>query len=467
MTFGKNLIMAFAAQGVGFVASLVTSFVVPKLLGVSEFGYWQLFMFYTTYVGFFHFGLNDGVYLLLGGKKRDEVDKRSVNSQFLFGLIYQAIISLSILFISLIFISDGGRQFVWMSTAVFLLLYNVTYFFGSLFQAMNETKLFSLSTVVDRFTFLILLFVLLLNRVNKFEYYVACFAISKTVSMVFCLYHAKDFLKSGRYPLSTAAGMSLSSIRVGSKLMFANIADMLILGATRFFIDCRWGIEVFGEVSFSLSMVTFFISFVSQASMVLFPTLRLRGNEVLSRLYQEMRGAMLVLFPALYALYFPMVWLIGNWLPQYEGSLHYFALLLPICVFNTKMDLSCTTYLKVLREEKLLLKLNIATVVISASLSFVGVYAFHSVDIALLGSVGAIIGRACLSERIIDRKMRVSHTSMMIGEVALTFMFIVIALRLERILGLSVYIACYFAYLICFKNDTRTVLNNIKARLLN
>ena len=84
----KNAAIAFLAQGITLLISCITSLLVPKLLGVEEYGYWQLFVFYAGYVGFFHFGLNDGVYLLHGGESRDQIDKRSINSQFLVGSIF-------------------------------------------------------------------------------------------------------------------------------------------------------------------------------------------------------------------------------------------------------------------------------------------------------------------------------------------------------------------------------------------
>ena len=88
----KNAAIAFLAQGITLLISCITSLLVPKLLGVEEYGYWQLFVFYAGYVGFFHFGLNDGVYLLHGGESRDQIDKRSINSQFLVGSIFQLIL---------------------------------------------------------------------------------------------------------------------------------------------------------------------------------------------------------------------------------------------------------------------------------------------------------------------------------------------------------------------------------------
>lgn len=62
-SLASNMVTAFAAQGVSFLASVAMSLIVPKVLGVETYGYWQLFVFYASYSGFFMLGLNDGVYL--------------------------------------------------------------------------------------------------------------------------------------------------------------------------------------------------------------------------------------------------------------------------------------------------------------------------------------------------------------------------------------------------------------------
>lgn len=54
--FINNLLTAFLAQGISLVLSLAMSLLVPRFLGLEQYSYWQLFIFYTGYVGFFHFG---------------------------------------------------------------------------------------------------------------------------------------------------------------------------------------------------------------------------------------------------------------------------------------------------------------------------------------------------------------------------------------------------------------------------
>ena len=66
--FKTNLIYALIAQTISLLLSLIISFIVPKFLGVEEFGYWQLFVFYSSYVNIAQLGISDGLYLRLGGE---------------------------------------------------------------------------------------------------------------------------------------------------------------------------------------------------------------------------------------------------------------------------------------------------------------------------------------------------------------------------------------------------------------
>ncbi|WEV42229.1 hypothetical protein OZX57_01690 [Bifidobacterium sp. ESL0682] len=99
----SNMFTAFFAQGVSLLLSILQSLIIPKMLGVTQFGYWQLYLFYVSYVGFFHLGLSSGIYLKMGGVPRDEMDKGSVKSQFVFGVTYQTIMALVIIAASYLF----------------------------------------------------------------------------------------------------------------------------------------------------------------------------------------------------------------------------------------------------------------------------------------------------------------------------------------------------------------------------
>ena len=74
----KNLSYAFVAQGISLFLSIIMNFIVPKLLDVEGFAYWQLFLFYVSYAGVFSFGFVDGIYLKLGGVSYDSLNKKEI-----------------------------------------------------------------------------------------------------------------------------------------------------------------------------------------------------------------------------------------------------------------------------------------------------------------------------------------------------------------------------------------------------
>ena len=458
-----NALVAFSAQGISLVVSFVMSLLVPKVLGVTSYGYWQLFIFYAGYSGFFHFGLNDGVYLVEGGKTRNEINKVVINSQFRAAVWLQLIVGIAFCLFSVMITPEEERAFVIYAFSLYTVISNLQLYLGYVFQAMNETKLFSFSTMLDKLIFLVPLVIFVVLRVSDFRPYIILYCFSRLCALVYCCWHSRDFFKSGALSLQKSVTLTASSIKIGFGLMLANVANILILGIARALVDCAWGIEAFGSVSFSLSMVNFFTSFVSQASMVLFPALRQGSEDERRSFYQGIRDAMEVFFPAIYLFYFPMVTLLSIWLPQYAASMGYFTLLLPVCVFNTKMDICCTTYFKVLRKEKLLLAVNLVTVLGSAIFSLIGVYCFGSIEAVLIGAVACIVLRSFCSERYLNKCLHTPPKHNPLQEVVLTFAFVTFTLWTPVFISIFGYLLLYSGFLILNRDVVCSSYRRLKA----
>lgn len=461
----SNLSVAIVAQGVSVALSIISSLLVPKLLGVEEYGYWQLFLYYISYVGFFHLGLNDGVYLIFGGITRDRIDKRTINSQFWFGFAFQAVFAAVIVIVASTGAFGADRGFVLFWTAVFIVLQNLMSYLGYVFQAMNETKLFSYTTIVERLSFLVPLVILLITRETSYRPYVHAYFFSCSVGLVYCIYHAKDFFVAGLLPAADAVRKGLYSIRVGIKLTLANIASTLILGVTRSIVDMVWGISAFGQLSFSISMVYFILNFIMQTSMVLFPALRQGNEKELTSFFVYSRDITDLLLPAFYILYFPLVWVLGLWLPKYLESFQFFAYLIPVCVFDAKMNIISTTIFKVRRKEALLLAINSVTVGVSALGSFIGACLMHSVIIAIIAAVIAIVGRSCFSEYYIARMLGAKRGSALPFEVLLTAAFVFLCVRLSAPAASGIYVVLYGLYAFAFRGRFREMLGKIRGLL--
>ncbi|MBQ9059422.1 MAG: hypothetical protein IJ125_09585 [Atopobiaceae bacterium] len=443
----NDTLVAFLSQGVGMFLSVIQSLLIPKILGVAEFGYWQLFIFYSSYVGLFHLGLNDGVYLIAGGQTRDKIDKASIKSQFIAGAAYQLIFAAVIVFIALSGGFGAEREFVIACTGLFLVIKNTATYLMYVLQAMNETKKSSYSVILERLIFLVPLAVLLVTRTTDFRPYVLSYLFSSLAQLLYCLWNVRDFISAGRFSPQEALGSCATSIRVGIKLMIANLASQLILGIARLIIDFEWGIETFSQLSLALSLVTFFLAFVISASMVLFPALRQGTDAEVRSFFGSARTLMGLVFPLVYLLYYPMVWLLGMWLPAYAESFIFFAYLIPICVFDSKMNIASTTFFKVKRMEKTLLIINVATALISTLLVIIGATLLHSIHFLIGSVVVAIIGRSLVSEHIVERELSLEPDLISWGEIVLTVLFMVSVVFLPAPLGFLTSTVAYGAFL--------------------
>ena len=343
------------------------SLVVPKLLGVAEYSYYQLFIFYTSYVSFFAFGLNDGIYLEHGGEGRDRINKSLIISEYCVGLGVQFAIALAIIAYAILGSSEPERQFVLVAVSLFMLISNTTYYFGYVFQAMNETRLFSYGSMLDRVVFLVPLLVCLIFRISDFRVYIIFFILARVAALAFSLWNARDFLASPLMKPIESIRRAVQSMKIGIVLTVANVSFMLIMGFARSLVDALWGIEAFGKLSFSLSLVNFAVTFISQASMVLFPALRQSDEVSLARYYRVLRSGLSSILPFSCLLYFPLRIFAGIWLPQYEESLYYLIYLMPICVFSVQNNVLYCTYYKVRNEPRKLLWVNVRALGISAA----------------------------------------------------------------------------------------------------
>lgn len=443
-----NFSVALVAQATGLLLGFVTSLVIPKVLNITEYGYWQLFIFYAGYVGLFHFGLNDGVYLIHGGKTRNTIDKKSISSQFWFCVTIETIIAGAISLIAITSTFESERIFILVATAIYLFFNNTTLFLGYLFQAMNETKLFSYSVAINNLILLPIFAILAVLNIHDFRVYISFYIGAKILSFLFCVIKGRELILSKKYSFSGTLKKAFESISVGSKLLVANLASMLLIGALQFFIDFHWGVEAFGKLSFALSLVALFQTFAAQASMVLFPSLRQTHAGEVTSFFSIASLILGFLLPVVFALYFPISIALNLWLPQYEESFKLFGLLLPICLFESRMDLIGATYLKVLRKEGRLLKINGISSVINAGCVIISIFIFESITLAII-SVDIIIAcRSLFTEHYIRKIIKAPVDHMAFFTTLFSALFIVSHLLFPSEITFFISLITYLVFII-------------------
>lgn len=447
--FLTNVSFAFIAQIISLLSSFIIQFFAPKILGVTSFGYWQLFVFYASYVNISRLGIIDGMYLRNGGRTREQLDKDLIKTELVLFMLFQVFVSAALFVVVRGTVTDPNRLYVLVACLVCLPFINYNNFLGFVFQAINETKLYSVSEAIYNLLWFFGLGALFLGRHKGYEILVVFYIVGQILAGVYLTFKARFLFKGKFCNVKRAVRNMFEEMKVGIFLLFSMYASMLITGSTRFIVDGKWGIESFSYFSFALSWATFILKFMSQISMVLFPALRTLGSESQKSLFVSINSLMGILLPAFLILFAPIRLFVSWWLPQYQSSMIYLAILLPMCVFDGKMQLVYSTYFKVLQKGNWLLYANLLAAAISFLFSFVCAYSFDSMLGIALSLLIAIIVSSLASELVLSHFMTVKCSRLLnLSKLILSAAFIAANLLLQEIPALILYVLFYLAFVL-------------------
>lgn len=396
----KNLGRIYSAQIVSFGFSLLMSLYVPKLLGVEEFSYWQLFLFYASYMGVLQLGLNDGIYLRFGGKELTNEEENLISNQL--HIMTLGLIFLSVLFI-LIILSCSFRETpktnVLIYVAIYSIIYNIYGYCGSVLQATNNFNLYSRNIIIEKSLMTIAIILIACLNINNFNIITICYILATSITDFLFIIKAKNLFLKPLYFSKRILLEIFTNISVGINLMFSNIASALIIGICRFIISEHYPINVFGYVSFSLTLCGFCLLFISQIGNAIYPILKKKDGDFHKLLFKTVDFLLCNLTPVFFLSY-PLLSIIVNvYLPTYKNALIYFAALLPLCIFEAKISILYGTFMKVLRLEKQILYINLFIMFISALFSTVGILIIGGISISLVGVSICVLLKALLMQK--------------------------------------------------------------------
>lgn len=457
----SNIFYTVGSNLLAFLVSTVTALFLPKILGIESYGYFQLYLFYVSYVGFLHLGWCDGVYLRYGGKEYKTLDYPLFKGQFYSLFIFQLILSL--VFLVLIVVSDMSdinKMYILIATTLNIILMNMRTFLIFVLQATNRMKDYSIITISDRLIFIIIAVILMAFKVDSFYAYVLGDLVAKLISLIVSISKAKE-ITSLSAKVYWDLKESKTNIVVGSNLMFANIASTLIIGIVRFGIQSGWDVSVFGQISLTLSISNMLMVFVNAISMAIFPLLKRESDENYVGIYQMIKTLLMPTVLGLLIVYYPLHFILIRWLPDYTDTLRYMAIVFPIIVFEAKVGLLTGTYLKALRKEKTILTVNVLTVVVSLVLTFIIVNVFHNLFLSMILIVFLLAFRSIASEIMLSKSLPIAIGKDTVLELILVIIFIGTSWSLPPLHSLVIYVLSLCVYFLLKRKDIIQVKNKL------
>ena len=458
----KNLVYSISANLLSLLVSIILVLILPNLLGETAYGYLQLYLFYTTYVGFFHLGWIDGIYLRIGGKEYGQLEGQLYATQFIVLMIFELIVGVMIVVFANVFVPDVNRLHVIVLTCICMVIYIAKNYTTYILQATNRIKPYAIVTLIEKIIFAVIIIAAWVFRLGNYELIAIGDILGKLISTMVSLKYCKEILFCRMGNWKRTFQEIWINLSVGCKLHLANVAALLVNGIVRFAIERFWSIEVFGKVSLSMSLSNMLMVFISAISVVVFPMLKRMDEDKLGETYELIRNFLMIILLAALVFYYPAKHILTLFLPTYAESLKYMALMFPVCIFDSKISLLVNTYLKALRKEKTILIINISVVIVSMISTYFTVYIMHSLEMAVVSIVILMALQCAIAELYLSKYLGIDVIVDMVMEWILVTIFILASWFIDSWISMAIYFAAFIIYCIIKRDKIKSLIKVLR-----
>ncbi|SHH27613.1 Membrane protein involved in the export of O-antigen and teichoic acid [Fibrobacter sp. UWH9] len=429
----KNVLLSLSVQLVSFFVSLILNLILPKFICESEYSYWQTFLLYVSYVPLLHFGFLDGLMLRYSQYDYDSLDKSLIRSQFKIFLSFELFFA-AVTTGTGLFIPNETTKVILFFIAFAIVSTNVFTYTSYFFQLTNRISKYAVLVLIQRL--LLGVGVLSLIIAGKQYFWEICivYLFADAVAILWGSIGNKGLYWGQSVSVKEGFRELWKNVSAGVMLLIANLSAMLLVGGAKMFVQWRYDALTFGKVAFSFNVSNLFLTFVTAASVALFPSLKRINQENLPDVYMKIRKSVTPwLFVALLT-YFPGCFILEAWLPNYASSLLYLGVLLPIIVFASRVSLLTNNYLKAYRKEKTMLRINLLSVCAAFVMFYISTYILDSILFVLLSLVLVIMVRSIISEIVVMRLIKKKNYESFVVEVLLTVAFILVTMKFNGLL---------------------------------
>ena len=467
--FLKNVLIILISNLISVLSGILVGFIIPKILGVSEYGYYKTFTLYSSYIGLFHFGFVDGIYLKYAGKKYEDLckEKFRLYSKFLF--VMEFLISFIIILFSFFFIRTKYFYVVFF-LGLNVLATNFISYFEFISQITMKFKRISLRNVIR--CSLNILSVLVLYLLYKFDNLIICstlyIIIYLSINYLLAIWYAltyRDLIFGKSSKLKEEKKEILFFFKVGIPLLFANLVGQLLFIADQQFVNVLFDNETYSTYAFAYNMINLITIATSAISVVLYPTLKKLNNETIKNNYSRINSYLLMFVAFCLLAYYFLDIVVRNFLPKYIDSLSVFRIIVPGILISSSISVIKYNCYKIFNKIKLYFTESIIVLVV-AIIANIGVFLIYksTTSISII-SILVLFLWYVIVESYFIKKFKVKFVK------NLVYLILIIAGFYSSTFIPNIYVSSVsylFFYLvltlIIFYKELKMLTNNIKRR---
>lgn len=456
----KKIGFALIMQALILLCSLVTSLVVPKYMGTTQYGYWQIYYFYLNYINFITLGYNDGLVLKYGGKKREELPIERIRSANAIMCLLSIVVGVvGVIIVNLMSLSSDTKYIYTMLffSMPFVCIFNIVL---SFFLAINHQEVYNKVNFWSRFLATVGYCILLFSGIIGYKRMIAVDYGIRAGIGIFCVFIGIYFVKgkknNWKIGLQEVRENCGNGIFITAGALLATFMPM----AGRVVLENSATIEEYAVFSFALSVLALIVTFTNAAGVVFFPILKNLREDQLIEYYKKIERIYDYLIAIALGMYIPAVLIIKCYLVDYRSVLEYMYLIFALCIPLGKMQMLITPYMKAFRMEKQYFVANLlgaVAMLIGTGLAYV---MSCSIYIVALVTLLIFILWNILLEQYLKCRLEIKEKKNVIFENILTLVFILSSAYGNLLFFGGVYVIIVITMIFLFINNNMKRYNS-------
>lgn len=439
----QDIAVLFIGSMVAAVFGALTVFVIPRITGVDDFGYWRLFLLYSTYVGFLHLGFGEGALLRWAGKPLSEFH-HELRPSLKFLAWQHAAILVPGCIVAVLFLPPHAR-FVAIAVLIYALLQNTVTLLLCGLQAARRFRPVAIAVAAPSGLFLVFALLCLFQGKPDYRLLITFYFLAWLLVLLVLWTKVHPFKSHCHINLRTFAKRC---IWVGWPITLANTAFSLVQSSDRFVLSSAVPIYQFAQYSLAASTMMVPVAIIAAAARVFFPHLAAKDREQHPKMYGQAARLIVLSWSLLLPYYFAVEFFVRHFIQAYVPSLPEARVLLLSALFVAAIQILQSSVFNLYGKQKHYLVYCLVGVAISLGLAAVAIYAFRSLLLLALMQVLAVAALWLFLARKLRPLTRESWADLC--RVILVFGWSTGSLWLASSWSSNIVLRCVFYWLLAF-----------------
>lgn len=440
MNIKKSIFKVFSTNLLQLITNLIIGFVVPSILSVDAYANLKTYTLYLSYIGLLHFGFIDGLFIKYGGKEIKNIDMSVLKGEHKFLIVIEILVSL-------VFISIGmlRHDIILFLFGITILPYMIQSFHKYIFQATGDFNKYSLIMNIYTVTYALTNIILaIIFRSSNYIHYCLATLLANFCSMfIFEL----SFYKMAKNKKAEVTKENLKTIKIGLFIMLGNLAVMGLFGIDKWFIKLFFSNEEFAYYSFAVSMLNIVNVLVNAISITFYNFLfKNNSKEKINILKKDL----IVLGSFSSLAYFPLAFIVNNFLAKYRPSLDIISITFSIFPYMILLNALYVNLYKVNKNERKYFKVVIAMLAVSIGYNIIAL-CFRKIYGIAFATLMTLITWYVYSS--FDLKKINKDLTMFVYPIFMSILFLLSTKFFDVYIGCVVYLLMWIVFTIILYKD--------------